>query len=60
MAAARRRAARRRLFAGCVEALRSDPEPLAAEQSFPCVDQARARLIEPNGSNAAAARDSRE
>jgi tetratricopeptide (TPR) repeat protein len=60
MAATRRRAARRRLFAGCVEALRSDPEPLAAEQSFPCVDQARARLIDPNGSNAAAARDSRE
>jgi tetratricopeptide (TPR) repeat protein len=56
MVATRRKAARRRLFAGCVEALRPAPEPLAPEQSFPCVDQTRAKLPTPKGSNAGAAR----
>ena len=55
MAAARRKAARRRLFAGCVEALRAAPESLAPEQSFPCVDRTRAKLVTPNGSNAGSA-----
>jgi tetratricopeptide (TPR) repeat protein len=44
MAAAPRRAARRRLFAGCLEALRSAPEPLDPELLFPCVDRTRAAL----------------
>jgi tetratricopeptide (TPR) repeat protein len=52
---ARRRAARRRLFAGCIEALRSAPEPLNPEQIFPCVDKTRAMLVAPMGSNARAA-----
>jgi tetratricopeptide (TPR) repeat protein len=55
MAAIRRKAAQRRLFADCVEALRAAREPLAPEQSFPCVDRTRAKLVEPKGSNAAAA-----
>jgi tetratricopeptide (TPR) repeat protein len=55
MAAMRRKAAQRRLFADCVEALRVAPEPLAPEQSFPCVDRTRAKLVAPKGSNAAAA-----
>ena len=50
----RRRAARRRLFAGCIEALRSAPEPLNPEQIFPCVDKTRATLFAPRGSNARA------
>jgi tetratricopeptide (TPR) repeat protein len=49
MAAASRKAARRRLFTACVEVLRSIPEPLAAEQLFPCVDRVRAKLGTPNG-----------
>jgi tetratricopeptide (TPR) repeat protein len=56
MAAARRKAARRRLFAGCVEELRAAPAPLAPEQSFPCVDRTRAKLVMSNESNAGAAR----
>ena len=56
MAATRRKAAQRRLFADCVEALRAAPEPLAPEQSYPCVDRTRAKLVEPKGSNAAAPR----
>ena len=56
MAAARRKAARRRLFAGCVEVLRAAPESLTAEQTFPCVDRTREKLATPNGSNAGAAR----
>jgi tetratricopeptide (TPR) repeat protein len=51
----RRRAARRRLFAGCIEALRSAPEPLDPEQIFPCVDKTRAGLFAPSRSNAHAA-----
>ena len=56
MAATRRKAARRRLFAGCVEELRAAPAPLAPEQSFPCVDRTRAKLVMSNESNAGAAR----
>jgi tetratricopeptide (TPR) repeat protein len=56
MAAAGRKAARRRLFAGCVEALRAAPEPLAPEQIYPCVDRTREKLTTPKGSNAGAAR----
>ena len=52
---ARRKAARRRLFAGCVEALRSAPDPLNPEQIFPCVDKTRTPLFAPKGSNAGAA-----
>ncbi|MFV1979028.1 MAG: FG-GAP-like repeat-containing protein, partial [Myxococcota bacterium] len=52
MNVARRRAARRRLFAGCIEALRSAPKPLYPEQIFPCVDRTRAELLAPSGSNA--------
>jgi tetratricopeptide (TPR) repeat protein len=52
MNVARRKAARRRLFGGCIEALRSAPEPLNPEQIFPCVDEIRARLATPSGSNA--------
>ncbi|MBW2386777.1 MAG: ASPIC/UnbV domain-containing protein, partial [Deltaproteobacteria bacterium] len=48
MDTARRRAARRRLFAGCIEALRSTPEPLNPGQIFPCVDRLRANLFDPN------------
>jgi tetratricopeptide (TPR) repeat protein len=48
MDTARRRAARRRLFAGCIEALRSTPEPLNPQQIFPCVDRMRANLFDPN------------
>jgi hypothetical protein len=44
MAAARRKAARRRLFAGCLEELRGAPEPLDPERLFPCVDRTRAEL----------------
>jgi tetratricopeptide (TPR) repeat protein len=44
MAAARRKAARRRLFAGCLEELRSAPEPLDPDRLFPCVDRSRAEL----------------
>jgi tetratricopeptide (TPR) repeat protein len=55
MAAARRKAAQRRLFAGCVDALRAAPGSPAPEQNFPCVDQTRAKLVTPNGSNAGAA-----
>ncbi len=44
MHVARRKAARRRLFGDCIEALRSAPEPLDPAQLFPCVDQTRARL----------------
>jgi tetratricopeptide (TPR) repeat protein len=47
LTAARRKAARRRLFGGCIEALRSAPEPLIPERVFPCVDETRARLAEP-------------
>jgi len=54
MGVARRKAARRRLFAGCIEALRSAPEPLNPEQIFPCVDKTRATLVAPMGSNARA------
>jgi hypothetical protein len=55
MNVARRKAARRRLFGGCIEALRSAPEPLVPEQIFPCVDETRAKLFAPSGSNAGAA-----
>jgi hypothetical protein len=55
MNVARRKAARRRLFAGCIEALRSAPEPLDPEQVFPCVDKTRAELFAPSGPNAHAA-----
>jgi tetratricopeptide (TPR) repeat protein len=51
MAAERRKAARRRLFGRCIEALRAAPESPAPEQIYPCVDRARARLATPNGSN---------
>jgi hypothetical protein len=51
MAVARRKAARRRLFGRCIEALRAAPESPAPEQIFPCVDRTRARLATPNGSN---------
>jgi len=50
-----RKAARRRLFAGCVEVLRAAPESLAPEQIFPCVDRTRAKLATPNESNAGTA-----
>jgi hypothetical protein len=59
MDTARRKAARRRLFAGCVEALRSAPESLTPDQIFPCVDRTRAKLFMPNGSNAGAAHSHR-
>jgi tetratricopeptide (TPR) repeat protein len=52
MNVARRKAARRRLFAGCIEALRSAPKPLDPERIFPCVDRTRAELLAPSGSNA--------
>jgi tetratricopeptide (TPR) repeat protein len=52
MNVARRKAARRRLFGGCIEALRSSPTPVIAEQVFPCVDETRARLAEPAGPHA--------
>jgi tetratricopeptide (TPR) repeat protein len=52
MNVARRKAARRRLFGGCIEALRSAPEPLDPEQIFPCVDKTRVELFAPSGSNA--------
>jgi len=52
MVVARRKAARRRLFAGCIEALRSAPGPLDPEQMFPCVDKTRAGLPAPSESNA--------
>ncbi len=52
MDVARRKAERRRLFAGCIEALRSAPQPLNPEQIFPCVDKTRALLFAPRGSNA--------
>jgi len=58
--AERRGPARRRLFAGCVEALRSTSEPPALEQGFACVDRTRAKLVAPNGSNPELARDSLE
>jgi tetratricopeptide (TPR) repeat protein len=54
MAVARRKAARRRLFGACIEALRSAPTPLNPEQIFPCVDETRDRLAQPSGSNDAA------
>jgi tetratricopeptide (TPR) repeat protein len=54
MVVARRRAARRRLFSGCVEALRSASKSLPPEQIFRCVDRRRAKLSTPNGSNAGA------
>jgi len=44
MHAARRKAARRRLFGDCIDALRGAPEPLDPAQIFPCVDETRARL----------------
>jgi tetratricopeptide (TPR) repeat protein len=44
MAAARRKAAGRRLFASCLDELRSAPATLGPEQVFPCVDQRRASL----------------
>jgi tetratricopeptide (TPR) repeat protein len=56
MAAAGRKAARRRLFASCVEALRVAPESLAPEQIYPCVDRTREKLTTPKGSRAGAAR----
>ena len=52
---ARNKAAERRLFAGCIELLRSTPEPLDPEQLFPCVDATRAKLVAPSGSSAHAA-----
>jgi tetratricopeptide (TPR) repeat protein len=52
MNVARRKAARRRLFGGCIEGLRSAPEPLNPEQVFPCVDETRARLAKPDGPHA--------
>jgi tetratricopeptide (TPR) repeat protein len=52
MNVARRKAARRRLFAGCIEALRSAPKPLDPERIFPCVDRTRAELFAPSGSDA--------
>jgi tetratricopeptide (TPR) repeat protein len=52
MEVARRKAAARRLFAGCIEALRNAPEPLDAEQLFPCVDAKRAELATLSGSGA--------
>ncbi|MBW2725724.1 MAG: hypothetical protein JRE71_15185, partial [Deltaproteobacteria bacterium] len=55
MAATRRKAARRRLFANCVEALRPAPESPAPELIFPCVDRTRAKLAAPDGSNAGSA-----
>jgi tetratricopeptide (TPR) repeat protein len=51
MNVARRKAARRRLFAGCIEALRSAPEPLDPARIFPCVDKTRAELFAPSGSD---------
>jgi hypothetical protein len=54
MEVARRKAARRRLFAGCIETLRNAPEPLDPEQLFPCVDKTRAELLTPSGSSARA------
>jgi len=44
MAAARRKAAGRRLFAGCLEELRGAPATAGPEQIFPCVDRRRASL----------------
>ena len=44
MAASRRKAAGRRLFAACLEELRGAPEPLDPEQLFSCVDRTRAGL----------------
>jgi tetratricopeptide (TPR) repeat protein len=52
MNVARRKAERRRLFGGCIEALRSASEPPNPEQAFPCVDETRAELFAPSGSNA--------
>ena len=52
MNVARRKAARRRLFGGCIEALRSASTPVLAEQVFPCVDETLARLAEPTGPHA--------
>jgi tetratricopeptide (TPR) repeat protein len=54
MAAALRKTARRRLFAGCVEALRSAPKSLPPGQIFRCVDRTRANLSTPSGSSAGA------
>jgi tetratricopeptide (TPR) repeat protein len=55
MNVARRKAERRRLFGDCIEALRSAPEPQNPDEVFPCVDETRARLTTPSGSNAHAA-----
>jgi tetratricopeptide (TPR) repeat protein len=44
MAAARHRAAQRRLFAVCLEALRDAPEPLDPDRLYPCVDRTRTAL----------------
>jgi tetratricopeptide (TPR) repeat protein len=51
MNTARRKAARRRLFSGCIETLRSAPEPLISDQIFSCVDRKRAEVFTPNGSS---------
>ncbi len=44
MEQARRKAAARRLFAGCIEALREAPAPLEPDRLFACVDTTRAEL----------------
>jgi hypothetical protein len=44
MAAARRKAAGRRLFAECLEELRAAPEPPDPALLFPCVERTRAAL----------------
>jgi tetratricopeptide (TPR) repeat protein len=51
MAVARHKAARRRLFGRCIEALRVAPESPAPEEIYPCVDRTRARFATPNGSS---------
>jgi len=58
MAAARHRAAQRRLFAGCLEELRGAPAPPDPERLYPCVDRTRATL--PPAPGGAAARPARE
>jgi tetratricopeptide (TPR) repeat protein len=60
LAAARRRAARRQLFADCLEALGDAPEPLDPDLLYPCVDRTRAALAAAStGVAAQAAREDR-